>query len=100
MGSGGQERSGDPKELERAMLGPEGINERTFVLARLVDVCASSRTDRETRVTLVFEHVDQDLRTYLNKVPPPGLPVETIKVSGMSRQREVRGSCRDFRYGA
>ncbi|KAM5335171.1 cyclin-dependent kinase 4 [Glossophaga mutica] len=48
-------------------------------VVRLVDVCASSRTDRETRVTLVFEHVDQDLRTYLNKVPPPGLPVETIK---------------------
>ncbi|KAB0360935.1 hypothetical protein FD754_005091 [Muntiacus muntjak] len=32
-----------------------------------------------TKVTLVFEHVDQDLRTYLDKAPPPGLPVETIK---------------------
>lgn len=25
------------------------------------------------------EHVDQDLRTYLDKAPPLGLPVETIK---------------------
>ncbi|TKC45622.1 hypothetical protein EI555_000926 [Monodon monoceros] len=33
----------------------------------------------ETKVTLVFEHVDQDLRTYLDKAPPPGLPLETIK---------------------
>lgn len=59
-----------------------------FVLARLMDVCATSRTDRETRVTLVFEHVDQDLRTYLDKAPPPGLPVETIKVRGVGRRRE------------
>lgn len=54
-------------------------------MARLMDVCATARTDRETKVTLVFEHVDQDLRTYLDKAPPPGLPVETIKVSGVSR---------------
>ncbi|MBZ3869317.1 Cyclin-dependent kinase 4 [Sciurus carolinensis] len=33
----------------------------------------------EIKVTLVFEHVDQDLRTYLDKAPPPGLPTETIK---------------------
>nr|UAL80555.1 cyclin-dependent kinase 4 isoform 26 [Homo sapiens] len=44
-----------------------------------MDVCATSRTDREIKVTLVFEHVDQDLRTYLDKAPPPGLPAETIK---------------------
>ncbi|KAG8585540.1 hypothetical protein GDO81_005065 [Engystomops pustulosus] len=48
-------------------------------IVKLMDVCASTRTDRETKVTLVFEHVDQDLKTYLNKVPPPGLPLETIK---------------------
>ncbi|KAM9673764.1 cyclin-dependent kinase 4 isoform 1-T1 [Trichechus inunguis] len=48
-------------------------------VVRLMDVCATARTDRETKVTLVFEHVDQDLRTYLDKAPPPGLPVETIK---------------------
>uniref|UniRef100_G3W617 Cyclin-dependent kinase 4 n=2 Tax=Sarcophilus harrisii TaxID=9305 RepID=G3W617_SARHA len=48
-------------------------------VVRLMDVCATARTDRETKVTLVFEHVDQDLRTYLDKAPPPGLPLETIK---------------------
>ena len=30
-------------------------------------------------MTLVFEHVDQDLRTHLDKGPPPGLPVEITK---------------------
>lgn len=44
-----------------------------------------SRTDRETKLTLVFEHVDQDLTTYLNKVPEPGVPSETIKVSKKGR---------------
>ncbi|KAM7176587.1 cyclin-dependent kinase 6 [Macrochelys suwanniensis] len=45
----------------------------------LFDVCTVSRTDRETKLTLVFEHVDQDLTTYLDKVPKPGVPTETIK---------------------
>lgn len=43
-------------------------------------MCTVSRTDRETKLTLVFEHVDQDLTTYLDKVPEPGVPTETIKV--------------------
>ena len=30
-------------------------------------------------MTLVCEHVNQDQRTYLDKAPPPGLPVETTK---------------------
>ncbi|XP_069770055.1 cyclin-dependent kinase 6 isoform X2 [Narcine bancroftii] len=46
---------------------------------RLFDVCTVSRTDRETKLTLVFEHVDQDLTTYLEKAPEPGVPPETIK---------------------
>ena len=45
-----------------------------------MDVCASPRTDQETKVTLVFEHVDQDLKTYLEKAPAPGLPAHTIRV--------------------
>lgn len=49
--------------------------------SRLFDVCTVSRTDRETKLTLVFEHVDQDLTTYLEKVPDPGVPPETIKVT-------------------
>lgn len=52
----------------------------SFSLLRLFDVCTVSRTDRETKLTLVFEHVDQDLTTYLDKVPEPGVPTETIKV--------------------
>lgn len=49
--------------------------------SRLFDVCTVSRTDRETKLTLVFEHVDQDLTTYLEKAPDPGVPPETIKVT-------------------
>uniref|UniRef100_A0A2K5R197 cyclin-dependent kinase n=1 Tax=Cebus imitator TaxID=2715852 RepID=A0A2K5R197_CEBIM len=48
-------------------------------VVRLMDVCATSQTDGEIKVTLVFEHVDQDLRAYLDKESPPGLPAETIK---------------------
>ncbi|XP_067880541.1 cyclin-dependent kinase 4 isoform X4 [Heterodontus francisci] len=48
-------------------------------IVRLFDVCATMRADRETKVTLVFEHVDQDLKTYLEKAPSPGLPAETVK---------------------
>ena len=44
-----------------------------------MDVCATSRTDRDIKVTLVFEHMDQDLGTCLDQAPLPGLPVETIK---------------------
>ena len=50
------------------------------VVIRLMDVCAIQRTDSETKVTLVFEHVDQDLKTYLEKAPAPGLPPDRIKV--------------------
>uniref|UniRef100_K7GEA7 Cyclin dependent kinase 4 n=1 Tax=Pelodiscus sinensis TaxID=13735 RepID=K7GEA7_PELSI len=52
---------------------------------RLMDVCATARAERETKVTLVFEHVDQDLKTYLDKAPAPGLPAEKIKVRGKLR---------------
>lgn len=31
-------------------------------------------------LTIVFEHVDQDLSQFLRKCPPPGLPEELIKV--------------------
>ncbi|CAB1353860.1 unnamed protein product [Coregonus sp. 'balchen'] len=48
-------------------------------LEQLMDVCATLRTDQETKVTLVFEHVDQDLKTYLEKAPAPGLPSNRIR---------------------
>lgn len=50
------------------------------VYGRLMDVCATQRSDQETKVTLVFEHVDQDLKTYLEKAPASGLSPERIKV--------------------
>uniref|UniRef100_A0A1A8J667 cyclin-dependent kinase n=1 Tax=Nothobranchius kuhntae TaxID=321403 RepID=A0A1A8J667_NOTKU len=48
-------------------------------VVRLMDVCAIPRSDQETKVTLVFEHVDQDLKTYLEKAPAPGLSSDRIK---------------------
>uniref|UniRef100_H3C1K9 Cyclin-dependent kinase 4 n=1 Tax=Tetraodon nigroviridis TaxID=99883 RepID=H3C1K9_TETNG len=48
-------------------------------VVRLMDVCATQRSEQETKVTLVFEHVDQDLKTYLEKAPAPGLPPGRIK---------------------
>ncbi|KAJ8258929.1 hypothetical protein COCON_G00179410 [Conger conger] len=48
-------------------------------VVKLMDVCATLRTDQETKVTLVFEHVDQDLKTYLEKAPSPGLPASQIQ---------------------
>nr|XP_023852544.1 cyclin-dependent kinase 4 isoform X1 [Salvelinus alpinus] len=48
-------------------------------VVKLMDVCATLRTDQETKVTLVFEHVDQDLKTYLAKAPAPGLPSSSIQ---------------------
>uniref|UniRef100_A0A2K6V3M5 Cyclin-dependent kinase 4 n=1 Tax=Saimiri boliviensis boliviensis TaxID=39432 RepID=A0A2K6V3M5_SAIBB len=48
-------------------------------VAWLMDVCATSRTDQEIKVTLVLEHVDEDLRMYLDKAPPLGLPAETME---------------------
>ncbi|KAG2468206.1 cyclin-dependent kinase 4 [Polypterus senegalus] len=48
-------------------------------IVKLMDVCATIRSDQEIRVTLVFEHVDQDLKTYLEKAPAPGLPAFRIQ---------------------
>nr|XP_057911511.1 cyclin-dependent kinase 4 [Doryrhamphus excisus]XP_057911512.1 cyclin-dependent kinase 4 [Doryrhamphus excisus] len=48
-------------------------------VVRLMDVCATQRSEQEIKVTLVFEHVDQDLKTYLEKAPAPGLAPERIK---------------------
>lgn len=48
-------------------------------IVKLMDVCATLRTEQETKVTLVFEHVDQDLKTYLEKVPAPGLPLHRVR---------------------
>lgn len=54
-----------------------------------MDVCATPRSDQETKVTLVFEHVDQDLKTYLEKAPAPGLAPDRIKVRTGSSDASV-----------
>ncbi|NWQ84803.1 CDK4 kinase, partial [Columbina picui] len=48
-------------------------------VVRLMDVCATARTGRETKVTLVFEHVEQDLKTFLENAPAAGLPPDSIR---------------------
>uniref|UniRef100_A0A8C4QPI3 cyclin-dependent kinase n=1 Tax=Eptatretus burgeri TaxID=7764 RepID=A0A8C4QPI3_EPTBU len=48
-------------------------------IVRLFDVYTTACTDRETRLTLVFEFIDQDLSMFLEKVPPPGLPESRIR---------------------
>lgn len=45
-----------------------------------MDVCATQRSEQETKVTLVFEHVDQDLKTYLENAPAAGLSPTRIQV--------------------
>lgn len=48
-------------------------------IVRLMDICHGPRYDREMVLYLVFEHVDQDLNSYLEKCPWPGLPTDRIK---------------------
>ncbi len=43
------------------------------------------------KLLLVFEHIDQDLAHYLQKVPSPGLGPDRIRVS-KSHLRFVAGS--------
>ncbi|CAG11128.1 unnamed protein product, partial [Tetraodon nigroviridis] len=67
-------------------------------VVRLFDVCTVSRTDRETKLTLVFEHVDQDLTTYLEKAPDPGVPPETIKVNVIILEKVSASSAVTIRW--
>ncbi|KAF4531697.1 hypothetical protein B566_EDAN012516 [Ephemera danica] len=45
------------------------------------DICHGPRIDKEHQLTLylVFEHVEQDLATYIERCPPPGLSSNKIK---------------------
>lgn len=52
---------------------------------RLMDVCATQRSEQETKVTLVFEHVDQDLKTYLENAPAAGLSPARVQVRTFSQ---------------
>jgi len=48
-------------------------------IVRLLDICHGQRLDREMVLYLVFEHVDQDLNSYIEKCPSPGLGPDRIK---------------------
>jgi serine/threonine protein kinase len=41
-------------------------------IVRLMDICHGQRREREMSLYLVFEHVHQDLASYLEKCPSPG----------------------------
>lgn len=41
-----------------------------FSVRRLIDVCFGPRQDRELVLYLVFEHLEQDLASYMQCVPP------------------------------
>ncbi|XP_013394555.1 cyclin-dependent kinase 6 isoform X1 [Lingula anatina] len=47
-------------------------------IVRLLDICHTQKDQRETHLYLVFEHIDQDLATYLEKCPSPGLGPDRI----------------------
>ena len=51
-----------------------------FSFCRLLDICHGQRHQREMSLYLVFEHVHQDLATYLENCPSPGLGQDRIKV--------------------
>ncbi|XP_054724923.1 cyclin-dependent kinase 4-like [Uloborus diversus] len=48
-------------------------------VVRLLDICHGPRLESEIILYLVFEHIDQDLSTYLERCPKPGLSPEMIK---------------------
>ncbi|XP_040583138.1 cyclin-dependent kinase 6 [Lepeophtheirus salmonis] len=48
-------------------------------IVRLLDICHGHRRDREMSLYLVFEHVHQDLASYLENCPSPGLGSDRIK---------------------
>lgn len=55
------------------------------VLFRLLDVVHGPRLYNERFMTLylVFEHIEQDLATYMARCPKPGMSSEIVKVSSM-----------------
>lgn len=48
-------------------------------VVKLLDVCPGRRSHREMKLMLVFEHIDQDLSQFLEKVPSPGLGPDRIR---------------------
>ena len=57
-----------------------------YLLYRLRDVHHQDISDRDICLSLVFEFIDQDLNTYLERCPPPGLGPDRIRVSQKKQQ--------------
>lgn len=54
-------------------------------IVRLLDICHGKRSEREVVMFLVFEHVEQDLASFLNKCQNPG-GLGTVRIKEMSKQ--------------
>lgn len=50
-------------------------------IVKLLDVHHQAVSDRDICLSLVFEFIDQDLNTYLERCPSPGLGPDRIRVS-------------------
>ncbi|XP_046403710.1 cyclin-dependent kinase 4 [Ischnura elegans] len=50
-------------------------------IVRLLDICHGQQNEKDQLLTLflVFEHVDQDLSSYIEKCPAPGFSEEQVK---------------------
>ena len=75
-----------------------------YFFCRLLDVFHTTSPSRqETHLSLVFEHIEQDLSVYLDNCPQPGLPEWKIKVNvkyGMQSNTTVspKWGCRRSRF--
>lgn len=72
-------------------------------IVKLLDVCPGNHNLRGMELYLVFEHVEQDLATYLMNAPPAGLTANQIKsiiyqlLDGISVIHENRIEHRDLK---
>lgn len=72
-------------------------------IVKLLDVCPGNHNVRGMELYLVFEHVEQDLATYLTNAPPGGLSLSQIKsimyqlLDGISVIHENRIEHRDLK---
>lgn len=72
-------------------------------IVKLIDVCPGNHNIRGMELYLVFEHVEQDLATYLANAPPEGLSLRQIKsimyqlLDGISVIHENRIEHRDLK---
>ena len=61
-----------------------------FFNFRLLDVCHGTfiSVEHPINLTLVFEHVDQDLDAYVRRCPPPGLSQDRIRVREGQKKKQ------------